>query len=98
MRVRFFQLVTGDAGEMVQDTLGDLVLEEGAEQIIIDAPDQSTLRAMLKQPLEVYDVKTGELVEYNATTQPKQFLEVCLRTFHGSYFWCREIRDHMTPS
>ena len=85
MIVRFYQLTNEGA-----TVVGDMILQDG--QIILDPPDQLTLLGMLKEPHEELNFKTGEHIVYDPQTEPRAFLESCLRMFHGSYFWCKKLR------
>jgi len=84
MTIRFYRLT--DEGTTV---IGDMMLRDG--QIVLDPPDQPTLRRMLDEPHEEPNFETGQPITFDPKTQAAAFLKSCLRMFHGSYFWCREL-------
>ena len=67
-----------------------MILRDG--QIILNPPNQSELLYMIEYPHEDFDAATGDRRLIDPQTEPAAFLDSCLRTFHGSYFWCKKLQ------
>lgn len=84
MIVRFFKLTRNGA-----ERIGDMILRNG--QIILNPPDQPLLLDLMESPHEDFDATTGERRLIDPKADPEAFLTSCLRTFRGSYFWCKKL-------
>jgi hypothetical protein len=86
MIVRFYELTQ----KAEFRTIGDIRLDK--DRLVADPPDSEDLQRLLAEPVGVYhEDKPLEYVDPNEV--PEKFLKGCVATFHGSYFWCKEVED-----
>ncbi|MDR4467086.1 MAG: hypothetical protein MRJ68_02160 [Nitrospira sp.] len=90
MIVRFYKLTETGA-----ERIGEMILREG--QIILNPPNQPTLLDLIESPYEDFNAMTGERRLIDQKADPEAFLKSCLRTFRGSYFWCKKLPASTGP-
>ncbi len=85
MTVRFYRQRASGPEE-----IGTISLQDG--RLVADPPQARVLLGLLAEPLRVYQ-EDGPPTSIDPLAEPEAFLKGCLATYHGSYFWCKEVTD-----